>query len=215
MDKENAKNVLFELKKILDACNIEFWLNYATCVGAYRDKAFCEHDKDIDLGVKHENIVPKIDLLKDTLKQHGFLIMAISKPYIYERALKVKKLDVPIDIIDYAISGNERFHPHYIHDHAVVHDASLFNNLQTIDFLGQEFLIPNPVEEFLISIYGEDWHIPNLVYNFPDDYRNYREHYWQATIYHNLTKEYYETMQTAWEKYQLGLKEHFNNVKNS
>lgn len=203
MNKEAAKNVLFELKEILDGLGIEFWLNYATCVGAYRDKAFCEFDEDIDLGVKHEVIVPKMKLLKQVLQQRGFAIKAISTPFIYERALKVAKNNIHVDIIDYALSDGERFHPHYIHDHAVVHDCYLFEDMQMINFLGRNFLIPNPTKEFLISIYGENWHVPNLKYDFPKDYRNYRPEYWRTTIYFKPTKKYHERIKAAWIAYRL------------
>lgn len=203
MNKEDAKEILFELKEILDGLDIEFWLNYATCVGAYRDKAFCEFDEDIDLGVKHEIIVPKMKLLKQVLQQRGFAMKAISTPFIYERALKVVKNNIHVDIIDYALNDGERFHPHYIHDHAVVHDAYLFEDLKTIDFLSREFLIPYHVEDFLVSIYGENWHVPNSTYEFPKDYCNYRPEYWRTTIYYKPTIRYHQKVQAAWIAYRL------------
>jgi len=208
MNKEAAKNVLFELKEILDGLEIEFWLNYATCVGAYRDRAFCEFDEDIDLGVKHEVIVPKMKLLKQVLQQRGFAIMPVSSPFIYERALKVVKNNIHVDIIDYALNDGERFHPHYIHDHAVVHNAYLFENLQTINFLGKEFLIPNPTKEFLVSIYGTEWHVPNLKYDFPEDYRNYRPEYWRTTMYYKPTEKYHQRIKAAWIAYRLEMGSH-------
>lgn len=55
MNEEIAKNVLFELKDILDKYNIEYWLTWGTLLGAVRDKKFIDGDNDIDLISTEEN----------------------------------------------------------------------------------------------------------------------------------------------------------------
>jgi hypothetical protein len=37
MDKDNAKRILLEVKSVLDKNDIEFWLCFATCLGAVRE----------------------------------------------------------------------------------------------------------------------------------------------------------------------------------
>ena len=201
MNKENAKDLLFELKDILEACNVEFFLNYGTCLSAYRG-AFCDGDLDIDLGVKHEVIVPKMKILKETFTAHKFAMKIHSSPFIYERGMKVaNRYRINVDIIDYAINKNDRFHNHYIYNHAAVHEASLFENLKTINFLGKDFLVPNPVEKFLESIYGEDWRIPVPVFT---EYVHYVQDYWRTTSYYKVTEMFRERKKAAWKAYKIG-----------
>lgn len=203
MNKEAAKNLLFELKEIFDGCGVEFFLNYGTALSAYRGD-FCEGDLDIDLGVKHERIVPKMKILKETFKAHKFAIKVHTSPFIYERAMKVANhFRINVDIIDYALNKNHRFHNHYIDDHAAVHDASLFENMQTINFLGKEFLVPNPVEKFLESMYGGNWNIPVPVFT---KYKHYVQEYWRTTGYCKPTEMYHKRIDAAFIAYRLELR---------
>ena len=96
-----AKIILFEVKEILDELGIEFWLHYGVCLGAHREGNFIEYDKDIDLGVKHEVIVPRMKELKAVFFSHGYRMKAASAPFPYERALSVYKNSIHTDIVGF------------------------------------------------------------------------------------------------------------------
>lgn len=201
MDFNHAQKLLFELKEVFDNLDIPFFLNYGTCLSAYRG-GFVDGDLDVDLGVFHEIIVPKMEPLKQELARRGFKMMIHSKPFIYERALKAVKYGINVDLIDYALNErtNERFHNHYLLDYAAVHPASWFDDLKTINFLGKDFLMPNPPEKFLASMYGSKWQIPVSIF---DDYRHLVGEYWRTTKFAKPTIMYYKRAAAAWEAYRL------------
>ena len=53
--------------------NIEYWLDFGTCLGAYRHKGFIPWDDDIDIGMKRNNYNKIINILKSELPE-GFLV---------------------------------------------------------------------------------------------------------------------------------------------
>ena len=160
LDKEKAKIILFEIKEILDKLSIEFWLLHGTCLGIYRDGAFCDGDNDIDLGVKHEIIVPRMKELKTVFQEHGYSVMTVLSPFKYERAIRVSKSGIKTDILDWTLNGSDRFCPHDKKNFCQVYEASLFENMSTVKFYDREFLIPTPVEKYLEASYGKTWRTP-------------------------------------------------------
>jgi len=182
MDVEKAKIILFEIKEIFDKLGIEFWLHQGVCLGAYRDKNFAKGDKDIDLGVKHEILVPRIEQLKTVFQEYGYKVSPKSTPFKYERAISVRKSSIHVDIPDFALNGLDRFCACTFKDRCMVHKASLFENMATINFLGEEFLIPTPVEEYLEAEYGKTWRISRP--DFPlKEYHAIIYGYWLKTSF--------------------------------
>lgn len=160
LDKEKAKIVLFEIKEILDKLGIEFWLLHGTCLGIYRDGDFCDGDNDMDLGVKHEIIISRMDELKSVFQEYSYHIVTVLSPYRYERAIRVKKSGIKTDILDWALNGSDRFCPHDKKNFCQVYKAFLFENMSTIKFHDREFLVPTPVEKYLEASYGKTWRVP-------------------------------------------------------
>ncbi|GAI07387.1 unnamed protein product, partial [marine sediment metagenome] len=70
MDEKIAIETLQLLKDLLDKHNIEFWLNYGTLLGAYRDKRFIRWDNDIDLSTWDINR-DKLEILAKELDEKG------------------------------------------------------------------------------------------------------------------------------------------------
>lgn len=161
LNKEKGKAVLFELKAIFADLGVDFFLIEGTCLGAFRDGDFCEGDKDIDVGVKQEEILPKFNQLKQMLMGNGFQIKIESSPFDYERAIHATKDGVRVDVMDYAMNGDERFCANGRRHYSIVHDARLFSTLQEISFLGGTFLIPYPTDVYLSREYGSNWQTPD------------------------------------------------------
>jgi len=78
LNEEIAKNVLFELKDILDNHNIEYWLTWGTLLGAVRDKKFIEGDNDIDL-ISTESNFPKFKAIIEEIVDKGFKVTTNQK----------------------------------------------------------------------------------------------------------------------------------------
>lgn len=170
LDKYMAAKALKEMKDILDDMGIEFFLIYGTLLGAVRDGGFVETDTDIDLGVKHENLIPKIKELQQRLKDEGWMCVGFSYPYNFTRALNCWKYDTLIDIRNFEEWDGVRFLQRVDHnrvDIANVWPRELFQELKEIDFYNLKVKIPNPAEKWLEINYGKDWRTPD-----PDFHRS-------------------------------------------
>lgn len=167
MDINRAKEILLETKVIFDESGVEFFLICGTCLGAVREGIIMPYDGDIDLGIKHEILIAKIPLLTEAFKDKGYTVEIRTCQYNYPRSMDPRKDDIHICVRNFDISGDKRFQARIIapdNDTPLgtcsVFDKKLFENLKKIEFLGKEFLVPNPPEEFLEAYYG-DWRTPN------------------------------------------------------
>lgn len=156
-----AKEILLEAKSIFDELEIRFFLIYGTCLGAVREGGFIGTDTDIDLGVCHEDLIPKFELLREKFKEHGFRSYAFSYPYRYPRSLNVYKYDILIDIRGFEEHDNGRFLQRVDSDRNDIADVYTFKEFKDIDFLGDKFKVPHPVENYLEENYGKGWRIPD------------------------------------------------------
>ncbi len=171
-DVKIAERILLETKEIFDRCRMEFFLICGTCLGVIRENRIMPCDGDIDLGVKHELLKDNIHRLEQAFLDKGYMTEIRTCQYDYPRALDPHKDGIHICVRDFDLSGDKRFQARIIAPDndtppgtCSIFDAKLFENLKKIEFLGKEFLVPNPPEEFLEAYYG-DWRTPN-----PKDHR--------------------------------------------
>ncbi len=158
LDKQIAKEVLFEIKEILDETNTEFFLINGTLVGAIRDKNFPRRDEDIDIASKIYELAPKIPQLVPKFRRKGFRVQTFSTPYHFSRNLKLMKRSIRTDLVSFDYNGNKVFRVGRPEKRfSKVYDRKFIDNLQEIDFLGKKFLMPNYVREFLTIEYGPGW----------------------------------------------------------
>jgi len=172
MDINRAGEVLLEAKEIFDACGVEFFLICGTCLGAIRDGIIFPFDGDLDIGVKHEILIPKLDELEKAFLDKGYAVEYRSCQYGYKRSVDYRKDGIHICVRDYDLSGDKRFHARIIAPDndtpdgtCSVFDKRIFEDLEKITFLGVEFLVPSPPEVYLKSHFG-DWETPR-----PTDHR--------------------------------------------
>ena len=157
MDLAVAKTNLKEIKQDLDQLGVVFLLGSGTCLGATRDKALMPWDDDIDLlsvlGVNGLTEA-KVDAVADALREKGYFVrefaMANSKAFAtvknYVR-ISLECVRIADDII-YLFPGGFKI------------PASMFTQPKEIEFLGEQFLVPNPPEDYLRLKYGEEWMVP-------------------------------------------------------
>lgn len=157
MDMGLAKIVLLEVKKVLDVLQVEFFLNFGTCLGAIREQNFIDIDFDIDLGIKHLHLLPKLNVIKSVFDVLGYETHYLASPYSYNRMLKLEKFNIRVDLINWDLHKGFYFNPIQPSGECHVIPQKLFDNLVEIDFLGEKFKIPSPVEEYLVLLYGENW----------------------------------------------------------
>lgn len=162
LDIPKAIRVLLEIKEVMDEAGISFFLRQGTCLGAIRDKGFIPWDDDIDIGSVlglHGLTEEKIEPVVRTLRERGFITtLGRTDDFIF---VPIVKPPVMVDWECYRIMDDAVF----------MYPASripvrFFVELKKVDFIGSEFYVPNPPEEYLEVKYGPEWHVPKP----PGDY---------------------------------------------
>ena len=160
MDMRLAKIVMYEVCDILNSEGIACFLNGGLLLGSVREGGFIPHDRDIDLGVFHESLKPKMAALQKKFTDRGFTVQMIDSYYKYPRKFKLIKLGIPVDVADFDIQDDTRFCIHTLAKYMLKVPAKLLDNMDKVMFEGREFNIPTPPEEYLDIFYSE-WKIPS------------------------------------------------------
>ncbi|MCH7744523.1 MAG: LicD family protein [Chloroflexi bacterium] len=156
INPEVAKEMLKEAKEIVEQLGVSFFLRQGTCLGAVRDQAFIPWDDDLDLGCviglngfTEDLIEPILDAFRD----HGYFVSVESNDRWV--AAGMMKSSLRVDLTFFRIIDDSIFHFPLIWI-----PARLFTNLKEIEFMGENYLVPNPPEEYLRTKYGPDWITP-------------------------------------------------------
>ena len=160
LDLVLAKQMLKEAKDIMDPLGVQFFLRQGTCLGAVRDQGFIPWDDDIDLGcVIGLNGLTEdmIDPVFDAFRDQGYYVNTESNDRWI--AAGMMKSSLRIDLTFFRIIGDTIFHFPMIWM-----PTHLFSNLKEIEFMGGNYLVPNPPEEYLRTKYGPNWITPKKVY---------------------------------------------------
>ncbi len=160
LNTELAKQMLKEAKEIMDPLGVPFFLRQGTCLGAVRDQAFIPWADDIDLGcviglngLTEEMIDPVLAAFRD----RGYFVNVESNDRWI--AAGMMKSWVRLDLTFFRIIDDSIFHFPMIWM-----PARLFASLKEIEFIGGNYLVPNPPEEYLRTKYGPDWITPKEDY---------------------------------------------------
>ncbi len=151
LDPEISRTNLVDFKKVMDKHKIRYGFMYGTLLGAVRDGNFIPWDEDVDIFVLDEDRMKVYNALFD-FEKIGF---KVARQQNDGELLSVIRDNEYIDMYFYRKTYNNKRRSC---DYAVV--ASHLENVETIDFLGMDFYIPSNPEKLLITLYGEDWHIP-------------------------------------------------------
>lgn len=149
---DQAKEILFKMKDLLDEKGIKFWLMYGTLLGAVRDKDFIPYDFDVDIQTKDvdklENSIPWFD-------QQGVKLIRAEQGRLYSFTIDSVYIDVyiakdapfPLNIWCSWLNG-------------FIVPTKLIYPLSELDFLGKRFLIPGNSEKLMEFFYGKTWKTP-------------------------------------------------------
>ena len=150
--KDRAKD-LIEIKSVFDRLNLRFFLIDGVLLGAVREKDFIRWDWDVDLAIFEEEIMPNATNLLNALFDGGFEIINVN-PFSSFFKINTKKRGTKFSLWGLKMSRKKwRYRSHFRYP------ASLFNNATSMDFLGNDYLVPYPPEEMLSFVYGE-WKTP-------------------------------------------------------
>lgn len=206
MNHVAGSKCLLELDCILRELDIPYFLLQGTALGAYRDEGFVANEKDIDLGILYENLLPKFNSLMGILMIRGFDVEAFTMPFTRPKTLVAFKeyVDpgtghrhvVHADLVGMVRWKNLRFTSCPVRDYieepyCIVHKAEQVESYeQSVELWGRRFNLPQDIEHYLFCEYGPRWKEPRddhlsrtRIYNFieregiPHDYlERYAKH---------------------------------------
>lgn len=155
--KDQAVQNLKDIKSILDELKITFWLDGGTCLGAYRDKDFCDGDEDdIDI-CAWDNQLFLVDKIISMAVERGFELH-----HKWELEITLKRGESRIDIFFNRKNKSDAYTHLYDGDRIakyVVIPVHFYERLEPIKFYDMDFLVPSPIEDYLTLKYG-DWKTP-------------------------------------------------------
>jgi len=166
MIEENAKKLLFDVADVLEKVGVEFFLYGGTLLGAVREKRFIEIDKDVDLAILQEELLPAVEEITKRLKiEKKMRVHVVDHRHkrfwnggVY--AIKFKGYGINGDLTAFTRMKGKRAVPSHIGDFWLVHEARFLEELSTIEFYGRTFKRPRDVNGFLTEKYG-DWRTPH------------------------------------------------------
>lgn len=157
------KSILFDVLDTLSRHNVPYCLVEGTLLRIVREGELIPWDHDLDIGVRHEDLITKIPaLVKEFLPR--FKVTVLSFPYRYPREIKLQIDDITVDIVNYDMGCYNRRPVRFntIHDQYALswHDASLFESYMQYRFDGQTVFLPRDPLAYIIETYGPNWHDP-------------------------------------------------------
>jgi hypothetical protein len=170
MDPAVGERNLKETKQILDQMGVVFLLQSGSCLGLIRDKAFIPWDDDIDLA----SVMGMNGLTEEKVDA----VMAVFRDAGYYCKVNYSSLDAPPYAMSHSIIKDHgrvdwscmKVVDSIIHSYPGVQvPAALFTNPKEIEFLGENFFVPNPPEEYLKLKYGPEWFIPKKAGDYEKD----------------------------------------------
>ena len=174
--KENFEQILTivyssELK------NYNIWLDFGTLLGYYRENDFISHDLDMDFGVQVSSL-EEFEVIEKYLIKNGF---NRTKEFYFNKNLvelsySYKGLNVDFIIYkkedDKVSSDTIFFMTNALGNptrYEVYHYEIPFSGLKECDFKGMKVKVPDNTQEYLRTLYGEDFETPNTNYNWKEN----------------------------------------------
>lgn len=162
-----ADSVFSDIYNILSQ-EVEFWPEFGTLLGIFRDGEFMRHDFDFDFGA----FIDDADTIISALRNNGFDIthefVGIENPQIRECTFNYKNISIDFFFfVKHETYDCYTFHPLEIHSDYKknIYKIKPFRfpvfTLKNTTFKGISILIPEDTESHLIYSYGENFMIPD------------------------------------------------------
>jgi len=151
IDRENARKILLDFKKVLDQNKIKFGLLYGTLLGVIRENDLIAHDEDVDVYLLDEEREALFGILFE-LREIGLEVVRLDGDL-----LSIMRNGDYIDLYFYKnfSSGNRKCNTFLM-------KAELLEETVDYEVFGKNFTIPREYEKILVMHYGLDWRIPKI-----------------------------------------------------
>ena len=174
--KENFEEIL-NIIYSFDLKDYNIWLDFGTLLGYYRENDFISHDLDMDFGVQVSSL-EEFEVIEKYLINNGF---NRTKEFYFNKnlvELSYSYKGLNVDFIIYN-KENDRVSSDTIFfmtnalgnptRYEVYHYEIPFSGLKECDFKGMIVKVPENTQEYLRTLYGEDFETPNTNYNWKEN----------------------------------------------
>ena len=174
--KENFEEIL-NIVYSSDLKDYNIWLDFGTLLGYYRENDFISHDLDMDFGVQVSSL-EEFEVIEKYLINNGF---NRTKEFYFNKnlvELSYSYKGLNVDFIIYN-KENDRVSSDTIFfmtnalgnptRYEVYHYEIPFSGLKECDFKGMKVKVPDNTQEYLRTLYGEDFETPNTNYNWKEN----------------------------------------------
>jgi len=137
------------IKEAMDNCGIPFVLMYGLCLGYIRYRDVMEWDTDVDIGIFVElSEKQKLEMYESLKSVVGYKNIIPKGDYIYS----AKRVELNLWL--YHKEGEYYKAYPSTTGRSFILKAEWFDNPVNVDFLGDEYLIPNNIFDYLTCHYG-------------------------------------------------------------
>ena len=174
--KENFEEIL-NVVYSSDLKDYNIWLDFGTLLGYYRENDFISHDLDMDFGVQVSSF-EEFEVIEKYLINNGF---NRTKEFYFNKnlvELSYSYKGLNVDFIIYN-KENDRVSSDTIFfmtnalgnptRYEVYHYEIPFSGLKGCYFKGIKVKVPENTQEYLRTLYGEDFETPNTNYNWKEN----------------------------------------------
>lgn len=168
--KKYGLEALQAFKDACMECQKDYWLEFGTLLGAYREKSFIPHDFDLDVGMPAEDYTNTFEqalISKGFVKDHSFDLLDVpnNKRTPSEHAFFYKDLAIDIFLaIPHETSRSTYCYSVGEKNAITATRAFTFeknDSLSKVSINGVELCAPANPAENLAAYYGEDFMTPN------------------------------------------------------
>ncbi len=151
--RENLMYIILEMPYILN--DNRWWLDFGTLLGFYRDGKIIDWDSDLDVGILYEDFYKNKENIERRISERGFYMTKVSDNFYRVNLSNINKLHC--DIFLFKKDENSIYRTHFV-EYKSKHDEIFPLNKKK--FFNIEFNVPNNIEFFLETRYGDKWNIP-------------------------------------------------------
>ena len=174
--KENFEEIL-NVVYSSDLKDYNIWLDFGTLLGYYRENDFISHDLDMDFGVQVSSF-EEFEVVEKYLINNGF---NRTKEFYFNKKLVELSYSYKGLNVDFIIYNKENdrvssdtifFMTNALGNptrYEVYHYEIPFSGLKGCYFKGIKVKVPENTQEYLRTLYGEDFETPNTNYNWKEN----------------------------------------------
>ena len=174
--KENFEEIL-NVVYSSDLKDYNIWLDFGTLLGYYRENDFISHDLDMDFGVQVSSF-EEFEVIEKHLINNGF---NRTKEFYFNKKLVELSYSYKGLNVDFIIYNKENdrvssdtifFMTNALGNptrYEVYHYEIPFSGLKGCYFKGIKVKVPENTQEYLRTLYGEDFETPNTNYNWKEN----------------------------------------------